>query len=369
MKFRILYKDGKARCGILDLKGKVVETPCFMPVGTAGSVKGVTWKELRSIGYNLVLANVYHLFLKPGLKVIEEAGGIHAFTGWNGLFLTDSGGFQIYSLAGMVKVTDEGVYFRSHIDGSQHFLTPELVVEFEQRIGVDIGMVLDECLPYPAPEGAVAQAVDRTIQWAERSLAVHSGEMALFGIVQGGFYPGERLRCLEHITAMPFDGFAIGGLSVGEPQEEMWRMTRFLAPLLPEEKPRYLMGVGRPQDVLEAVYRGIDMFDCVMPTRNARNGMLFTSRGRVVIKNRCNREDQRPVDEQCTCYTCRNYSRAYLRHLFQSREILAYQLNRIHNLHYYCSLMADMRKAIAEHGFVHFRKNFYQQREIPQQEK
>jgi len=358
MKFRILYKDGKARCGILDLKGKVVETPCFMPVGTAGSVKGVTWKELRSIGYNLVLANVYHLFLKPGLKVIEEAGGIHAFTGWNGLFLTDSGGFQIYSLAGMVKVTDEGVYFRSHIDGSQHFLTPELVVEFEQRIGVDIGMVLDECLPYPAPEGAVAQAVDRTIQWAERSLAVHSGEMALFGIVQGGFYPGERLRCLEHITAMPFDGFAIGGLSVGEPQEKMWRMTRFLAPLLPEEKPRYLMGVGRPQDVLEAVACGIDMFDCVIPTRNARNGTLFTSRGKLNIKSAVFKDDYRPPDPECDCYTCTNFSRAYLRHLYNSGEVNAVILNTIHNLYFYSKLMQGIRESIKKGRFEDFKATF-----------
>jgi len=357
--FEVLKTDGKARLGRLTATHGRTETPCFMPVGTLGAVKGLTWEQVKGMGYSLVLANVYHLYLRPGLEVIEEAGGIHSFTGWNGLILTDSGGFQVFSLGRLMKITEEGVEFRSHIDGSRHLFTPEFVVEFEERIGVDIGMVLDECTPYPATYEYAKHSMERTLRWARRSVEARStGKTALFGIVQGGVYEDLRLRCVEELTELPFEGFAIGGLSVGEPKEEMYRITRLVAPNLPFEKPRYLMGVGTPEDILEAVEAGVDMFDCVMPTRNARNGTLFTSYGKVNIKAARYKKDFTPLDPECDCYTCRNFTKAYLRHLYVSGEVNAVVLNTIHNLHFYAGLMERIRKAIREGSFKEFKEKF-----------
>jgi queuine tRNA-ribosyltransferase len=357
--FKVLKTDGKARLGRLTGTHGQTETPCFMPVGTLGAVKGLTWEQVKEMGYSLVLANVYHLYLRPGLEVIEEAGGIHSFTGWSDLVLTDSGGFQVFSLGKLMKITEEGVEFRSHVDGSKHFFTPEFVVEFEERIGVDIGMVLDECTPYPATYEYAKHSMERTLRWAKRSVEARTtDETALFGIVQGGVYEDLRLKCVEELTKLPFEGFAIGGLSVGEPKEEMYRITRLVAPNLPFEKPRYLMGVGTPEDILEAVEAGVDMFDCVMPTRNARNATLFTSYGKVNIKAARYRKDFTPPDPECDCYTCRNFTKAYLRHLYASGEVNAVILNTIHNLHFYARLMERIREAIREGRFREFKEEF-----------
>ena len=359
LEFNLLKTDGEARLGRLTGSHGQTETPCFMPVGTLGAVKGLTWEQVKGMGYSLVLANVYHLYLRPGLEVIEEAGGIHPFTGWDGLILTDSGGFQVFSLGKLMRITEEGVEFRSHIDGSKHFFTPEFVVEFEERIGVDIGMVLDECTPYPATYEYAKHSMERTLRWAKRSIEARTtSKTALFGIVQGGVYEDLRLKCVEEITKLPFEGFAIGGLSVGEPKEDMYRITRLVAPNLPFEKPRYLMGVGTPEDILEAVEAGVDMFDCVMPTRNARNGTLFTSYGRVNIKAAKYKKDFTPLDPNCDCYTCRNFTKAYLRHLYVSGEINAIILNTIHNLHFYARLMEGIRSSIKEGRFSQFKEEF-----------
>jgi len=359
VEFKLLSKDNSARYGLLKTPRGQTETPCFMPVGTLGAVKGLTWEQVKKMGYSLVLGNVYHLYLRPGLAVIEEAGGIHSFTGWSGLILTDSGGFQVFSLGKLMKITEEGVELRSHIDGSKHFFTPEFVVEFEERIGVDIGMVLDECTPYPATYEYAKLSMERTLRWARRSIEARTTDKtALFGIVQGGVYEDLRLKCAEELTKLPFEGFAIGGLSVGEPKEDMYRITRLVAPALPEDKPRYLMGVGTPEDILEAVEAGVDMFDCVMPTRNARNGTLFTWRGRVNIKAAKYKKDFSPLDPECDCYTCKNFTRAYLRHLYVSKEINSVILNTIHNLHFYAKLMEKIREAIREGRFKEFKEDF-----------
>jgi queuine tRNA-ribosyltransferase len=359
MEFQVIKKEGNARYGILRGTHGETETPCFMPVGTLGAVKGVTWDRIKEMGYSLVLSNIYHLYLRPGLEILQEAGGIHAFTGWEGLILTDSGGFQVFSLSKLMKITEDGIFFKSHVDGSEHFFSPEFVVEFEEKIGVDIGMVLDECTPYPATYEYAKHSMERTVRWALRSIRARTTDKtAIFAIVQGGVYEDLRLRCVEMLSELPFDGFAIGGLSVGEPKEEMYRITRLVAPQLPEDKPRYLMGVGKPEDILEAVEAGVDMFDCVIPTRNARNGTLFTSRGKINIKSARFKKDFSPPDPECDCYTCRNFSRAYLRHLYVSGEINAAILNTIHNLHFYGKLMKDVRKAIKEGKFQEFKKNF-----------
>ena len=352
MEFKVLKTCGKARLGLLKGTHGVTETPCFMPVGTLGAVKGLTWEQVSQMGYHLVLSNVYHLYLRPGLEVIEAAGGIHSFTGWKELILTDSGGFQVFSLGKLMRITEEGVEFRSHIDGSKHLFTPEFVVEFEERIGVDIGMVLDECTPYPATYEYAKHSMERTVRWAGRSInARTTDKTALFGIVQGGVYEDLRLRCVELLTELPFDGYAIGGLSVGEPKEEMYRITALVAPELPYDKPRYLMGVGTPLDIVTAVESGVDMFDCVMPTRNARNGTLFTSEGKINIKAARYKNDFSPLDPNCNCYTCRNFTRAYLRHLYASGEINGIILNTIHNLYYYSRLMEEIREAIKKGTF------------------
>jgi queuine tRNA-ribosyltransferase len=364
--FRLLKSAGAAgpRLGELRTGRGVVPTPVFMPVGTYATVKTLTPEELREMGAGLILCNVYHLFLRPGVETIAELGGLHRFMHWDGAILTDSGGYQIFSLSQFRTISEAGVVFQSHLDGgARHFLDPETVVGLQEALGVDIMICLDECPGYPAPEAEVRRAADLTLRWAARSLAARRREgAALFAVVQGGMLPELRRKQAAEMSALGFDGYALGGLSVGEPKELTYETVAVTAAALPEEKPRYLMGVGTPEDLVEAVARGMDMFDCVLPTRNARNGMAFTSSGRVVIKNAAYGRDPRPLDEACSCYTCRNYSRAYLRHLFGSREILAFRLLTLHNLYYYCDLMAKIRQAVAADAFAAFRREFYQNR-------
>ena len=331
-----------------------------MPVGTQATVKAVTPDNLVDLGAEIILANTYHLFLRPGHELIRDLGGLHRFMNWDRPILTDSGGFQIFSLRELAKITEEGAGFKSHLDGSSLFLSPEDAVAVQEALGSDIMMCLDTCIPYPADRKETLVATELTSRWARRSRAAQkeTGQL-LFGIVQGGMYPDLRALAVEQLLEIGFDGYALGGLSVGESRELMLEITGHTAELLPQDYPIYLMGVGTPEDLVESVYRGVDMFDCVMPTRNARNGMLFTSRGRVVIKNSQYSKDPRPPDENCGCYTCRNYSRAYLRHLYMSREILAYHLNTIHNLYYFIRLMGSMREAIENDTFLQFRNNFY----------
>jgi len=331
-----------------------------MPVGTQATVKAVTPENLVELGAEIILANTYHLFLRPGHELIRELGGLHRFMNWNRPILTDSGGFQIFSLRELAKITEEGAGFKSHLDGSSLFLSPEDAVAVQEALGSDIMMCLDTCIPYPAGRNETLAATELTSRWAKRSrTAQRATGQLLFGIVQGGMYPDLRSLAVEQLLEIGFDGYALGGLSVGESQELMLEITGHTAKILPQEYPIYLMGVGTPADLVESVYRGVDMFDCVMPTRNARNGMLFTSRGRVVIKNSQYSKDPRPPDENCGCYTCRNYSRAYLRHLYMSREILAYHLNTIHNLYYFVGLMRSIREAIENDTFLLFRNNFH----------
>lgn len=360
--FTVLYRSSacRARCGELATLHGTVRTPVFMPVGTRATVKAVPVEDLERLGARIILGNTYHLFIRPGHRLIKQLGGLHSFMNWRRPILTDSGGFQIFSLRDLAKITEEGAEFRSHLDGSRHFLSPEDAVRVQEDLGADIMMVLDTCIPWPAGRGEAEAATALTERWAVRSKNVpRTPGRLLFGIVQGGMYPDLRQRTARTLVEAGFDGYALGGLSVGEPKELMYGMIEASVVCLPDDQPVYLMGVGTPEDLVEAVYRGVDMFDCVMPTRNARNGMLFTSRGRIVIKNACYHDDPGPIDDLCDCHTCRNYSRAYLRHLFMSRELLAYQLNSIHNLHYYCSLMAGMREAIQRDEFLSFRDNFY----------
>ena len=338
----------------------VVQTPVFMPVGTQASVKAVTVENLKEIGAQIILGNTYHLFIRPGHEMIERFGGLHGFMNWDRPILTDSGGFQIFSLKELATITEEGAAFRSHLDGSKLFLSPEDAVGVQEALGSDIMMCLDTCIPYPADKTQTAEATALTGRWAHRCRQAHQKrEQLLFGITQGGMFPELRKESAETLLEIGFDGYAIGGLSVGESKKQMHDMTEATVACLPAEQPVYLMGVGTPEDLVEGVWRGVDMFDCVMPTRNARNGTLFTSSGKLVIKNSRYRQDQAPVDERCGCYTCRNYSRAYLRHLFVSREILAYHLNTIHNLYHYVNLMKEIREAIEKDCYAAFRNDFY----------
>ncbi len=356
----------RARACKITLKGSQGEnheilTPMFMPVGTQGSVKAVTPHELHaSLGAQIILGNTYHLYLRPGHKRVERFGGIAKFMSWKGPILTDSGGFQVFSLAGLNKIDDDGVTFQSHIDGSKHRFTPELSMEIQAALGSDIVMAFDQCPPYPADEETVRGAMRRTFAWAKRGLAFPlKPHQARFGIIQGGLYEHLRRESAEQMTTLPYDGFAIGGLSIGETPELMQKMAYFTAPLLPRDKPRYLMGVGRPEDLVEGVRAGIDIFDCVMPTRNARNGQLFTSHGKVNIKNAKYADDPAPLDPECPCETCTQYTRAYLRHIFVAGEILSARLNTIHNLTFYIRLMKAMREAILENRFDDWAKTFY----------
>ncbi|MFA5823865.1 MAG: tRNA guanosine(34) transglycosylase Tgt [Thermodesulfovibrionales bacterium] len=355
MMFSVVKKDGNARAGLLELSRGVIHTPAFMPVGTIGTVKAMSPDELKEIGAEIVLSNTYHLYLRPGHKIIESLGGLHAFMNWERPILTDSGGFQVFSLSALRKIEDDGVHFKSHLDGSMHFLGPKEAMEIQSALGSDIAMVLDDCTPYPSTFEYAMDSLFRTIKWAEQCRELRREGQALFGIVQGSLYEKLRKKCIEELIDIGFDGYAVGGLSVGEPKEEMHRLICFTAPLLPKDRPRYLMGIGDLGDVLVAVEAGFDMFDCVMPTRNARNGTLFTSRGRVSIKREEFKADKGPLDPDCGCYTCRNYSRGYLRHLFLSREILSMRLNTIHNLYFYLNFFRNMRESVMEGKFTEFK--------------
>jgi queuine tRNA-ribosyltransferase len=364
MKFTLHNTDGLARRGTLSLAHGMVETPAFMPVGTYGTVKAMSPVELKEIGAQIVLGNTFHLWLRPGLEVIEAHGGLHRFMGWDGPILTDSGGFQVFSLGALRKITEEGVKFQSPVNGDKCFLSPEESMRIQKVLNSDIVMIFDECTPYPAEEKAAGDSMRLSLRWAARSKQAHEGNAnALFGIVQGGMIEKLRDESLRELERIGFDGYAIGGLSVGEPKEDMLRILRHTAPQLPRNKPRYLMGVGTPEDIVVAVAQGIDMFDCVMPTRNARNGMLFTRHGDVKIKNAQYRMDLRPLDEQCACYTCRNFTRAYLHHLHRLNEILGARLNTIHNLFYYQQLMSEIRSSIETGEFADFVMRFRQLRD------
>lgn len=363
MTFEKLGEDGRARRGRLTFPRGVVETPAFMPVGTYGTVKGMLPRDIEATGAQIILGNTFHLMLRPGTEVVRAHGDLHDFTQWQGPILTDSGGFQVFSLGEMRKITEEGVSFRSPVDGSPVELNPEIAMQVQRDLGSDIVMIFDECTPYPATEQQARESMELSLRWAARSKEAHGESVAaLFGIVQGGMYESLRERSLAGLTGIGFDGYAIGGLSVGEPKEDMIRILDHLPPKMPEQKPRYLMGVGRPEDIVEAVRRGVDMFDCVMPTRNARNGYLFTSAGIVKIRNAKNRHDTSPLDAECDCYTCSHFSRSYLHHLDKCGEMLGSQLNTIHNLHYYQTLMAGLRGAIEAGTLSDFVETFYRKR-------
>lgn len=384
MLFNLRYSDNKSRTGVVETSRGLINTPAFMPVGTQGTVKAMSPEELKGIGAEIILCNTYHLYLRPGHEIIHQIGGLHRFINWSGPILTDSGGFQVYSLSSLRKIYEEGVEFRSHIDGSLHFLSPEKAMEIQAMLGSDIAMAFDECTPYPAEYDYAIKSLELTTKWARRckefikSATVRQCDSAaaknkennslknyrsaalphLFGIIQGGMYKDLRKKSLEDLMEIGFDGYAVGGVSVGEPKEDMYEIVESIAPLMPEDMPRYLMGVGDLVDVLVAVDNGFDMFDCVMPTRNARNGTLFTSRGRISIKRTEFKADPNPLDPDCDCYTCRNYTRAYLRHLFLSKEILSMRLNTIHNLYFYLDFFRKMRKAIENKTFGQFRKHW-----------
>jgi queuine tRNA-ribosyltransferase len=359
--FEVVARDGHARRGRLHTSHGTVETPAFMPVGTLGAVKSLTPADLREVGTEIVLANTYHLFLRPGPALIRELGGLHRFMAWDGPILTDSGGYQVWSLAALRTISEEGVRFRSHLDGgTEHLLTPELVVEVQQALGVDVLHPLDECLAHPAPREAAEASLRRTVRWARRAHATHMAGrrpgQACFGIVQGGMYPALRQAAAAETCAIGFDGHALGGFAVGEPRGLMRELVALTAAALPADRPRYLMGVGRPGDLVDAVAVGVDMFDCVLPTRHARTGQAFTSRGLVVIRHAAHARAAGPLDPSCPCYGCRHFSRAYLRHLFLARELTVYRLLTLHNLTYYLGLMAGLRAAISAGTFAAFRQ-------------
>ncbi len=359
--FELLNRDPgcEARLGRIKTPHGEVATPNFMPVGTQGTVKALTPLQLKEAGAEIILANTYHLYLRPGNRLVRDLGGLHRFMNWSGPILTDSGGYQIYSLADLRKITEEGVIFRSHLDGSRHLLTPEKAIEIQQDLGADIAMCLDECTGYPVSFAEAQRSLELTNRWAKRCReAARSPDQAVFGIIQGGVFPELRRRAIAELAALDFEGYALGGLSVGEPKEDLLRILDFAAPLLPADKPRYLMGAGLPEDLLWGAERGIDLFDCVIPTRSARNGLLFTKRENVVIKNAIYKEDGNPLDSSCSCYTCRNFSRAYLRHLFMAKEILAMILNTIHNVSHYLGLMRGIREAVGRGKFREFKDGY-----------
>ncbi len=360
--FEIIKKDSysQARLGRIETNHGSFSTPAFLPVGTLGTVKSLTPEELMENGVEVLLCNTYHLYLRPGHELIRRLGGLHRFIHWEKPILTDSGGYQVFSLSKLRKISEEGVTFQSHLDGSMHFLTPEKAFEIQRVLGSDIAMVLDECIPYPSEYKYVKASIGLTTRWAERSLKIRQkNDPPLFGIVQGGTYKDLREESAMALVKMGFQGYAIGGLSVGEPKELMRDVLRWTIPILPENHPRYLMGVGTPEDILDAVLVGIDLFDCVLPTRHARNGVLFTSNGKISIKQARYAKDERPIDGACSCYTCRNYSRAYLRHLYLSKEILSSRLNTIHNLFYYMSLLRGLKEAIQQDRLSQFYKTHY----------
>jgi len=361
VKFQVTGEDvnSRARLGLLDTPHGTVQTPVFMPVGTQASVKTMTSDEVREVGGTMILSNTYHLYLRPGEDIVKEAGGLHKMMHWDGPILTDSGGFQVFSLGPLRRITEDGVTFRSHIDGSEHFFSPEKSIEIQMALGADVAMAFDECAPYPCSYEEARAATKRTTRWAERSLKRHDrNDQAVFGIIQGGMHQDLRLRSMRDITSMGFPGYAVGGLSVGEPKPLMYEVLDYLVPDMPKDKPRYLMGVGSPDCLLEGVARGIDMFDCVLPTRIARNGTVFTKDGKLVVRNAEFARDFSPMDPECDCYACRNFSRAYIRHLIKANEVLGIRLTTIHNLRFVLKLMEQIRQAIAADSFNEFKKDF-----------
>lgn len=366
MSFELITTAGKARRGRLTFPRGIVDTPAFMPVGTLGTVKGMTPEEVAATGAQICLGNTFHLMLRPGTDIIEQHGDLHDFMNWDKPILTDSGGFQVFSLGKLRTISEQGVDFRSPFNGDKIFLTPEKSLEVQRKLGSDIVMIFDECTPHPATHDEARVSMELSLRWAERSKKAHVGnDAALFGIIQGGMYEELRTISLEGLENIGFDGYAIGGLSVGEPKEDMMRILDYITPDMPVNKPRYLMGVGKPEDLVEAVRRGVDMFDCVMPTRNARNGHLFVREGVIKIRNARHRTDTGPLDAACSCYTCKNYSRAYLHHLDRCQEILGARLNTIHNLHYYQDVMRGMRDALDSGTFDIFVTKFYSAQGLP----
>tara|TARA_B110000902_G_scaffold239480_1_gene288163 strand:+ start:1323 stop:2465 length:1143 start_codon:yes stop_codon:yes gene_type:complete len=366
MKFALAKVEGLARRGCMTFPRGDVQTPAFMPVGTYGTVKGMTPKDVQATGAQILLGNTFHLWLRPGTEIIKAHGDLHDFMGWEGPILTDSGGFQVFSLGDMRKITEQGVHFRSPVNGDKVFMGPEESMQVQRDLGADVVMIFDECTPFPATEKEAEDSMELSLRWAKRSKQAHGdNSAALFGIIQGGMYEHLRDRSRNGLIDIDFDGYAIGGLSVGEPKDEMYRMLDVVAYKMPSDKPRYLMGVGTPLDLVEGVARGIDMFDCVMPTRNARNSHLFTSTGVVKLRNASNKMNLDPLDKNCDCYTCQNFTRSYLHHLDKCKEILGAQLNTIHNLRYYQTVMEDIRTALDEGRFMKFREQFYQQFDQP----
>jgi len=370
MKYELLNTEALSRRGRLTFDRGSVDTPAFMPVGTYGSVKGLLPEQVADCGAQILLGNTFHLMLRPGTDIINAHGDLHDFMAWDKPILTDSGGFQVFSLGDLRKISEQGVEFRSPLDGAKVFLSPEKAIEVQHALGSDIIMVFDECTPYPATELEARESMELSMRWAKRCKDAHQDKPgALFGIVQGGMYPALRLESLQALTDIGFDGYAIGGMSVGEPKEEMWEVLDVLLPQMPADKPRYLMGVGTPADLVQAVQYGVDMFDCVMPTRNARNAYLFTSKGLLKLRNSRYRDDLNPIDENCDCYTCKTFSRSYLHHMDKCKEMLGAQLNTIHNLHYYQKLMRDLRSAIEQGTLADFAKSFQQNQQILEAEK
>lgn len=365
MDFKVLQKDNKskARAGVIKTDHGEIRTPIFMPVGTQGTVKSVTQKALKDeVNPDIILGNTYHLYLRPGTEILEKAGGLHRFMSWDRPILTDSGGFQVYSLSELRKLKKDGVEFKSHLDGSKHYFTPEKVIQIQRSIGADIIMPLDECTPYPCDYDYAKKSKELTTKWAylnkeafENSVPLYGHNQFLFGIIQGSTYLDLREQSAKELIQIGFDGYSIGGLAVGEPAEEMYKICEMLDDVIPQNKPRYLMGVGRPENILESIERGVDMFDCVMPTRNARNAYLFTSQGIVSMRNAAYKDDFEPIDSECDCYTCKNHTRAYLRHLFNAKEILAYELATIHNLKFYLNLVRTAREKIIEGTFTEWK--------------
>ena len=364
-----LFKENKksrARLGEITTDHGKIETPIFMPVGTQATVKAMTSRELKEVGSQIILGNTYHLYLRPGDELIAEAGGLHQFMNWDRPILTDSGGFQVFSLADLREIKEEGVYFQSHLDGSKHFISPEKSMQIQKNLAADIVMAFDECPPYPAEREYVEKSLNRTLRWAERckkEMETADGQ-ALFGIIQGGVYPELRKQSVKETIKFDFPGYSIGGLSVGEPKEEMYKMLEHTTPLMPNDKPRYLMGVGTPEDLIEGIYHGIDMFDCVMPTRIARHGQIFTHQGRRTIRNAVFKKDFSPPDSECDCHVCQNYSRAYIRHLLKRNEILGVRLTTYHNLYFMLKLSEEIREAIRDDNFIDFREEFYNKYEL-----
>lgn len=368
MEFELDNSDGQARRGRLKFPRGTVETPAFMPVGTYGTVKGMLPRDVEEIGADIILGNTFHLMLRPGTEVVKTHGDLHDFMGWKGPILTDSGGFQVFSLGKLRKITEEGVAFKSPIDGSKVFLDPETSMQVQRDLGSDIVMIFDECTPFPATHEEAKTSMELSLRWAARSKTAHDDSpSALFGIVQGGMFEDLRKVSIEGLKAIDFDGYAIGGLSVGEPKDEMLKVLNVVTPEMPVDKPRYLMGVGTPQDILEAVMRGVDMFDCVMPTRHARNAHLFTSEGVIKLRNAKHRHSTEPLDANCDCYTCKNFTRAYLHHLDKCKEILGSQLNTIHNLRFYQQHMQNIRDAIADNRLAQYAEEFYRQQGVDKQ--